>query len=260
MENEVVSPETQIVAPGSEEHSALMIEKFQSQSAAPEQSAEPAPERPAGLPEKFNSWEDMAASYAELERKLSSGQQSEAPAAGNDSDLEEARDVVTAAGVDFDALSEEFLASGSLSEDSYTALSAKGFTREIVDSYIEGQQAKADLFRAEALLTVGGEDAYNDMADWAAKNLSKTELEAFNAQVDSGNLTAAKMAIAGLKARFDQANGEEPDLLLGDTAGNSTEVFRSTAELTAAMRDPRYKKDAAYREDVRRKIAKSNLF
>lgn len=257
MENEEVSPENQIVEGGSEEHNALMIEKFQSQSGAPEQSAEPAPERPEGLPEKFNSWEDMAKAYAELERKQSTPAVEETPA---DAPLEDARHVVAEAGVDFDALSDEFLSTGGLSDDSYATLEAKGFTRDLVDSFIEGQQAKSDLFRAEALMTVGGEDAYNEMTDWAAKNLSRDELVAFNDQVSNGNLTAAKMAINGLKARFDQANGEEPDLLTGDTGSSSAEVFRSTAELTAAMRDPRYKKDAAYREDVRRKISKSNLF
>jgi hypothetical protein len=37
-------------------------------------------------------------------------------------------------------------------------------------------------------------------------------------------------------------------------------VYRSVAEVVAAMSDPRYKSDAAYRSDVERKLAISNVF
>lgn len=254
-----VTPESQIVAPGSEEHTALMVEKFQSQSGAPEQPAEPAPERPSWLPEKFATPEEMAASYSELERKQSNTPK-EAPAADADAGIEDARAAVAGAGVDFDALSDEYLAGGSLSDASYETLTKAGFDRDLVDSFIEGQQAKADLFRADILLSVGGEETYLEMSEWAARSLTPSELEAYNSQVDSGNLTAAKMAVAGLKARFIAENGAEPELLNSETGGNSNEVFRSTSELTAAMRDPRYKKDPAYRDDVARKIKNSSLF
>ncbi|MBZ5882535.1 hypothetical protein LAX69_24565, partial [Escherichia coli] len=100
----------------------------------------------------------------------------------------------------------------------------------------------------------------DSISAWAASNLTNAELQAYNAQVEGGNLTAAKMAVQGLKARFEAENGNEPSLLNGVTGGDSTEVFRSTAELTAAMRDPRYKKDPAYRADVERKLSKSSLF
>ncbi|MGV2169636.1 capsid assembly protein [Agrobacterium sp. 16-172Ci] len=255
----VVTPETQTLTPGTPEHDALMVEKFQSQSTTTDKTTSETVERPAWLPEKFSSPEDLAASYAELEKKLSGGQE-EKPATTTETPLEEARSVVDGAGLDFNALSDEFISTGALSEGSYKTLAEKGFDRDLVDSYIEGQTAKADLFRAEVLLEVGGEQSYTDMVTWAAQNLSKAEIEAYDAQVDSGNLTAAKMAVAGLKARFQRDNGEEPDLLNGDTGGASVETFRSTAELTAAMRDPRYKKDAAYRADVERKLAKSSLF
>ncbi|MFB2563644.1 hypothetical protein [Rhizobium sp. IMFF44] len=256
MENEV-NEQDQLVVPGSDEYNALMVEKFQNQSGSTEQTAEQPSERPSWLPQKFEKPEDLAASYAELERKLSGGQQ-ETPK--SDVNVEEARDTVNALGLDFDALGTEFADTGSLSDASYKALADKGLGREIVDAYIEGQQAKADLLRAEVLLSVGGEQTYADMSAWAAANLTNAELDAYNNQVESGNLTAAKMAVQGLKARFEAENGAEPRLLNGDTGGNSVEVFRSTAELTAAMRDPRYKKDAAYRADVERKLSKSSLF
>jgi hypothetical protein len=254
MEEDELNEQTQLVTPGSEEHDALMVEKFQQQTGTKPEEQE-TPERPSWLPEKFATPEDFAASYAELERKQST--ETPAPKAG---EADAAREAVTAAGLDFDSFGTEFTEKGELSEESYTALAEKGLGREIVDAYIEGQQAKADLFRAEVLLSVGGEKSYEDISTWAATNLTDAELTAYNDQVEGANLTAAKMAVQGLKARYEAANGEEPQLLNGETGGNSVEVFRSTAELTAAMRDPRYKKDSAYRADVERKLAKSSLF
>ena len=46
----------------------------------------------------------------------------------------------------------------------------------------------------------------------------------------------------------------------GSGAVSSGGRFESTAELTAAMGDPRYAKDPAYRQAVADKLAKSSLF
>ncbi|MHC2479982.1 capsid assembly protein [Rhizobium leguminosarum] len=258
MENEV-KEEDQIVVPGSDEHNALMVEKFQNQSGTVDKPAETPAERPSWLPEKFQTPEALAEAYAALERKQSSGTETPAPKPA-DAPAEEARDALASVGLDFDAFGTEFAEKGALSDESYAKLAEKGLTKEIVDDFIAGQEAKTQLHRAEVLLAVGGEDTYTQMTEWAASNLTPAEIEAYNDQVDSGSITAAKMAVQGLKARFEAANGAEPELLNGETGGNSTEVFRSTAELTAAMRDPRYKKDPAYREDVKRKLSKSSLY
>ncbi|ARO29941.1 phage T7 capsid assembly protein [Rhizobium sp. NXC14] len=254
MENEV-NEQDQIVVPGSDEHNALMVEKFQNQSGSNEKPAETPAERPSWLPEKFQTPEALAEAYAELERK----QSTPAPK-GDEAPLDQAREAVTAVGLDFDAFGAEFAEKGALSDESYAKLAEKGLSKELVDDFIAGQEAKTQLHRAEVLLAVGGEDAYAQMTEWAALNLTPAEIAAYNDQVDSGNTTAAKMAVQGLKARFVAANGDDPELLNGDTNGSSSEVYRSTAELTAAMRDPRYKKDPAYRADVQRILSKSSLF
>lgn len=257
MENEV-SPETQEVTPGSPEYDALMVEKFEDSQKVGEQTQ--TKERPSWLPEKFKSPEDMAAAYAELERKQSQKPQSTPTEPVDTSDIEGARQVVESAGVDFDALSAEFAANDGLTDESYAALEAKGFPRELVDDFIEGQRAKTELYRAQVLADVGGDEAFSEMVQWAAAGgLTADEIDAFNEQVESRNVTKAKMAIAGLKARFEASNGVEPKLL-GGNGGESGDVFRSTAELTAAMRDPRYKKDPAYREDVKQKLARSSIY
>jgi len=41
--------------------------------------------------------------------------------------------------------------------------------------------------------------------------------------------------------------------------GNQDE-FRSTAQVVAAMKDPRYGKDSAYTKDVEQKLGRSSVF
>ena len=48
-------------------------------------------------------------------------------------------------------------------------------------------------------------------------------------------------------------------MLAGKAAQSSGDVFRSQPELVAAMEDPRYDKDPAYRQDVIEKLDRSNL-
>ncbi|WP_296084191.1 hypothetical protein [uncultured Agrobacterium sp.] len=214
-------------------------------------------ERPAGLPEKFGSWEDMAAAYAELERKQSGGKPDgsvvpETP--------EAAQAQVEAAGLDFAALSTEYNEAGGLSQATYDRLAAAGIPQSTVDAYIAGQEAIAQQGINEVMNEFGGADSYQSMVQWAASNMDKADIKAFNKVMDSGDRSSIKLTIAGLQARFQSANGSEPNLLNGGNSGDSADVFRSTAELTAAMRDPRYAKDAAYRADVTAKASRSNVF
>jgi hypothetical protein len=53
--------------------------------------------------------------------------------------------------------------------------------------------------------------------------------------------------------------GKQPKLIGGTQSETTSSAFRSVAELTSAMADPRYKNDSAYRKDVERKLANSNV-
>lgn len=261
-----LSPEQQEITPGSPEYDALMADKFDQQTgdtpSAEKTSEEPTPEeRPSWLPEKFKSPEDLAKAYDELQRKLSSGEKPDASQPETKTDeptQDEVKAAVDSAGLDFDALSTEFSQNGDISTESREALVKAGYGEDLIDNYLEGQRAIMQLNRMEIFNEVGGEDAYAAMTTWAASALSDAEINAYNEAVDSGDKAKIKLAVAGLKAKFEGANGSEPNLINGGTGQMSGDVFRSTAELTAAMRDPRYKTDPAYRADVQSKLARSN--
>ena len=105
----------------------------------------------------------------------------------------------------------------------------------------------------------GGKEAYEEMIGWAADNVPAGEIEMFNHVMDMESPEAAFFAIHALKYAYRNATGYEGKMLQGKAASDTKEVFRSQAELVAAMEDPRYEKDPAYRMDVEKKLANSNL-
>jgi hypothetical protein len=98
----------------------------------------------------------------------------------------------------------------------------------------------------------GGEENYVAMAQWAQKNWTPAQIAAFDTAVEGDNIHAALIAIGGLRAQYEKATGLAPSrVLTGNTGGSAdTTKFKSVAEMTAAMRDPRYKTDPAYRAMV----------
>ena len=62
-----------------------------------------------------------------------------------------------------------------------------------------------------------------------------------------------------MKSEYDNAEGYEGRMLTGKAAASSRDVFRSQAEVVAAMNDIKYDRDPAYRQDVYDKLERSNL-
>ena len=252
-----------------------MVDKVEVQSnettaEKPVEENKPTQSRPEGLPEKFNSVEDMVKSYSELEKKL--GEQSQPTKESVDpvsqaetkeeqpkSDLDIATKAVDSAGLNMETLSEEFAKDGKLADNSYKSLEKAGIPKEYVDRFIAGQQAIADQQSATVKNMVGGAEAYDSMSEWASNNLSETEKQAYNAAVNSKDLEAVKLAVVGLKARYAQSTGSEPKLVEGKASPSGEQGFASWAQVTQAMSDPRYAKDPAYQAEIKNKLANSKI-
>lgn len=238
------------------------------------------PQRPESVPEKF--WdaekgtvktEALLQSYSELERRQSAPKPEEKPNANTppkiedgkaeetppEASREQAQEAVEKANLDFSALEQEYLNDGKLSDETYEKLAKAGLPKNVVDNYVEGQMAKAQALTNRVYDTVGGEQSYMAMNEWAKQNLSDSEKAAFNAALDSGNEGSIMLAVRGLQAQFTAANGKPPKLVNGDAAGQSGAVFRSRQEVITAMSDPRYRSDPAYRSDVEAKLLRSDV-
>ena len=105
----------------------------------------------------------------------------------------------------------------------------------------------------------GGEKAYNSMLDWAGNNFSKDEISMYDEVMSAGDPNAIFFAIQALQARFEEDVGTDGQTLTGRGAGSDDDSFQSQAELVAAMNDPRYDRDPAYRKEMMRRLENSDI-
>ena len=237
--------------------------------------------------DKFQSPEELEKAYLELQQKM--GSQSGEPEAQAEPEAEEAQPYNEDGTVDYeqvktdygDELSSVFETNGidpyemsdyfyenegQLSEDHYKQLDQAGFNRDVVDSYLRGlddtSQPARDLSDQEVAAvknTVGGEEQYDAMVQWAGQNLPAEYVQGFDNLVNSGNVPAIQMAVAGLRGLYEANVGSEGNMITGKAPTNTGSVFRSQAEVVQAMNDPRYDKDPAYRQDVFDRLERSNI-
>jgi hypothetical protein len=228
------------------------------------------PDRPQWLPEKFKSAEDLAKAYGALEKKMGAPRQ-EAEGEENteqpnqppkpEEQAKQEQAVASAWETKFVDFSKEYSSKGQLSDQSFTKLNEMGYPREVVEAYIEGQKAIAEKSTSGLLNDIGGQDNFVSMRDWAAANVPESELNVYNSMLE-GSSEQAAMAVKGMYARYQASQGgsyKQPKLLSGSQSQGSTAPFRSTAELTRAMSDPKYKADPAYRKEVEHRLAVSNI-
>lgn len=245
------------------EHVQAMIEKGEQIEANNNPNAE---ERPEWLPDKFTDAQQMAEAYAQLEQKMGSGtneetveteEAQEAPSpSAKAAEVVEALDNV---GIDFDTLQGEYNELGGLSEDAYGALAEKGFSKDLVDTWIKGQEAINAEYQTAVFDVVGGEESYKEMISWAANSLSPQEIAAYDRAIDSGDIDMVKLAVSGLTQKYQSVEGSDPSLIGGQSTSSTGGTYDSWAQVTSDMRDPRYESDPSYRQTVANKLARSNV-
>ena len=208
---------------------------------------------------KYKSAEELEAAYIELQKKLGeSGNQQEEP----EQQTEEPEDTTSI----LDKLWEES-SSENISQETLDEL-AKADPNDLAKMYLE-YRSQAEQGNQRAVMTdqdvkqlkglVGGDKQYNEMLGWAGQNLSEKEIEMYDSIMDKGDPAAAFFAVQALAYRYQDANGVEGNLVQGKAPASNTGAYRSQAELVQAMSDPRYDSDPAYRQDVMRKLERSNI-
>ena len=105
----------------------------------------------------------------------------------------------------------------------------------------------------------GGKKGYQSMMEWASESLSKKEVEMYDSVMDNGDPNSVYFAVQALVARYNDATGSDGKLLTGKSSSDDSNQFRSQQELVAAMSDPRYDNDPAYRQDVIKRLERSDL-
>jgi len=200
---------------------------------------------------KFRSQEDLAEAYENLERKL--GETRQQDQVSEENSTEQNSNVSEA----IQNASDAFYNEGALSEENYKALEENGIPREFVEAYVRGQEATMEAEVTDITNSIGGQENYEAMSEWARNNLPSEEIDSFDQIVESSTPDAAKMAVKGLYARFISEGGQQPTIRQGQTSGSAVQPFNSSAQVVEAMKDRRYETDPAYREEVERRLAVS---
>jgi hypothetical protein len=234
---------------------------------------------------KYKSVEELEKAYKALHSKLGKRTPEGAPAAeADEAEAEEAEEAeadtrsateiygeaigtkLEEAGIDFSDMNTRWQQSGELTADDYTSLEGAGFSKQMVEAYLNGlnyQAAKDSALTMQQVADVktqfGGEEEYGRMMDWAQSNLSAEEQEAFNTLINTQPMPTVKLAVAGIHSRYTAAEGREPRLLGGRSPRSEGDVFESTAQLVEAMSDPKYKNDPAFRRKVEAKLSRSSI-
>ena len=222
-------------------------------------------ENPELIAGKFKSQDELLKAYEELQKKLSSGEKEEESTSEEtepESSTEEEVEELTDAQFALSKASEVYAKDGKLDEASIEELS-KMDSKELIQAYVQYYSKNQAAAQQQAVDTgsiyssVGGEEAYTEMIGWAADNLSSEEIASYNEVTNSGNTAAIKFAVEALSNRYKAAEGSEAPLVTGRKAAPAKDRFRSHAELSRAISDPRYQSDPAYRQDVEAKLSRS---
>jgi len=229
---------------------------------------------------KYKNAADLEKAYVELQKKLggegdeageSTGKSEDSSDDGETSEeTEEAKEDSPVTTLMTEATAEYYDNDNSLSEETIEKFSEMS-SKDLVSAYLEMQknapQPEAtteaeDLTESQVASirsSVGGEKEYNNIVGWASENMPQADVDSFDELVGSGNVGAIKLAVAGMKAQYENANGYEGKMLSGKPPTTSKDVFRSQAEVIAAMSDAKYDKDPAYRQDLIEKLDRSDV-
>ena len=237
---------------------------------------------------KYKSAEELESAYLELQKKLG-----ESPTGEVESESESEYELYTDDGnvnyetanelygdqlgnlfkdnnIDPFAMSKHFEENGGkLNDEMYGQLEKAGVSKSVGDNYLDGVRnevgynpdpaepvlSEADVNELKGL--AGGEEGYKNLMEWAGKNLGQDAAEDYDAVLATGNKSAVKFAITALLGKYEDSMGRDSKIVTGKES--STENYRSMAEVVRDMNKPEYQTDEAYRDDVLRKLAQSNL-
>lgn len=227
-----------------------------------------APERPAWLPEKFKTPEDFAKSYNELEKKLGAPKPPQSPLSlpqnvqlADDVGLD---GILKAAGVDEQGLYTRFIQNGNklTDEDAAKLKSKLPLPRKAMEDYfgklVADVQRQNQALEAEAKRIVGDDEAFNNLAAWGATSLSDADKQTYQTMISNPATMKAGVEWLAAKHRDAVGAGKAQPLINGaQHAAGGGQQFNTRSEITAAINDPKYKRDPAYRKSVDERIARS---
>ena len=263
-----------IVAPGQEN---ILEEFVQEQEAAQNNNK---------ILGKFNSQEDLAKAYTELEKRV--GQQEEKQPA-EPSSVEESDETYTTEAASelygkeyVEALAEKGLDMADvmkradngedISESYETIAEVFNVPKAVVENYVNAAQQSQSSAPGltpedgvEVRNAIGGDEAFKEVTQWAEKNVNKETLDEYNKIADT-NKEAATWALKYFQAQMKSPGSVVEPKLYGGGNVPAQNKYESKQQVLDAMNKTNskgqrlYDVDEAYRDKVAQILLNSDVF
>lgn len=162
-------------------------------------------------------------------------------------------------------IEQEFMDKGELSPSTYESLAKVGYSKAFIDSYIAGQEAVATRYVQSVVNYAGGQTKWNALISHL-KATDENSIKSLETALQSRDLTTVKTIINLAAASHGKKFGKAPERSVANQAkpvskpsAHKVEGFASRDEMTKAMSDKRYGRDAAYTREVEQKTINSNF-
>jgi len=185
---------------------------------------------------KYRDAAELEQAYLELQKKLGNRDEGDEPEqVEQEVDEEEVEDLPPAVSLIQEASAEYYNNNGQLTEETLSKFSEMS-SRDLVEAYM-ALQAQQPQQEAESVVdltpqevnviqnSVGGEAAYQQLVQWAGENLPPDYVQAFDSVVESGQIQAIQLAVAGLQREYENAVGYEGRLFSGKAAAQQADVL-----------------------------------
>ncbi len=220
---------------------------------------EMAQEQETRLAGKYKNAEELEAAYIELQKKLGETTDDDDDETES-SETEETQEESETSSL-FDRIWEE--SQDEFSQETLKEL-AEADPTDLANMYLDYRNSeKGETITdkdAKALkASVGGEENYEQMVQWANDNLEDSVINMYDSVMESGDRNAAYFAMQALAYRYGDSVGVEGKLVQGKAPTDTAKGFKSQAEVVNAMQDPRYDRDPAYRQEIMAKLERSNV-
>ena len=214
---------------------------------------------------KYKDPQELEKAYLELQTKLGSNEQetSEELEIEPEGNKQEKEDEVTSDLLDrlWDEARSENYNDDTLKE--LSEMSSRDLAQMHLKYRANNQQTQPEVISEQQVTQLkdiaGGDKGYTNMMGWAKDSLGKQEIDMYDAVMERGEPLACYFAVQALKYRFDDASGVDGEMLTGKASSSQGSSYQSQAQLVEAMEDPRYENDTAYRQDVMKKLERSNI-
>lgn len=179
------------------------------------------------------------------------------------------RDQAIKAGLPEDAaarIEAEYESDNKLSEESYKALEKAGYSRQFIDSYIQGQESIAEKFVTKVVDYAGGKDRFDkivkhmkasspESVESLYEAMERQDLKSIRTIINLGMQSHAKKFGKAPARNMTKASPSVP----AKRASQAAQGYTSRSEMVSDMSKSEYRLDPAFRAKVEAKVAASSF-